>query len=237
MVGAHDNAAPTARPTLRVLAQLGIEIPELASGLDELSHPICEKARSLASAYPQNLVRIQGITDALVYRFTHGRWRVIAWQDEASNVLWVCACELRSDDTYDDVLAWHARGELLPADADEARISEEATLRLGRELASAVPSWIRSAREHDGTEQRFALSNGAEVRLLLRSTDGLEELWLAMPTLTAGAPGLAPNTRALIAALAERELDSDAVWESRHDWPTGSLLRWEVARLGVSATK
>jgi len=220
-----------------VLAQLGIEIPALASGFDELTHPMFDKARTLASTYPQNLVRIQGITDALVYRFTHGRWRVVTWHDTEMQVIWICACELRSDDTYDDVLALHARGELLPDDADEARLSEEAALRLGRELMSAIPSWIRSAREHDGAEQRFTLSNGAQVRLLIRRSHGLEELWLAMPTLTAGVPGLSPNTRALIAALAERELDNDAVWETRHDWPTGSLLRWEVARLGVSATE
>ena len=53
---------------------------------------------------------------------------MVTWQDTSTHVIWVCACELRSDDTYDDVLALHASDELLPDDDDHLRFSQEAAL-------------------------------------------------------------------------------------------------------------
>lgn len=234
---AHQNHTPTVRPTLRLLRDLGIAIPELASGLDELSHPMFDKAHALAAAYPQNLVRIQGITDALVYRFTHGRRRVVTWHDTEKQVIWICACELRSDDTYDDVLTLHTSGELLPDDADHERFGQESALRVVRELVESVPEWIRAARSNRGIEQRIVMHDGAQVRMIVQDDGDLQELWIAMPTCEAAVPGLHPNVRAALVAIAVQSFAEPSAWEVRYDWPTGPLLRWEVARLGMGTPK
>jgi hypothetical protein len=78
------------------------------------------------------------------------------------------------------------------------------------------------------------LASGAQVRVIVRADDGLEELWLAMPTVTAGVPGQSPNAGAFIVMLAREELGEASIWEDRYDWPTGPLLRWEIARLGIT---
>lgn len=220
------------RPTLRVLLELGLEIPSLEVSLADLEHPVFAKARDMAGSFPKNLIRIQGIRDEMVFRFTHGRYRGVAWRDDATDVVWVCACELRDDDTYDEIIELHERGNLLPTDADSERLGKEAALMLGRELIAGVPEWVRGARDEPGRERRCQLSNGVEIRLICRPGDGVEELWLAMPTLQADVPGLSPNARAMLAALVEQEL-GDSVWELRYDWPAGALHSWEVARLGI----
>jgi len=197
---------------------------------------VLDKARELAPSFPQNLIRIQGIGDAMVYRFTHGRRRIIAWHDTEADIVWVCASELRADDTYDDIIQLHERDELLPGTDDADRLAREGGLLLGRELIDAVPGWVRTTRDRTGQEQRFRLGGGVEIRMLCRRDDTIEEFWIAVPTLTADVLGLSPNARAMVAALVEREVGEDAIWEARYDWPTGSLHGWEVARLGLSET-
>lgn len=231
----NSFASGSVRLTLRVLDELGLEVPALSTSVSDIEHAVLAKARELASSFPSNLVRIQGIRDDHVYRFTHGRWRAVVWRDTQSGVLWVCACELRGDDTYDEIIERHRRGELLPDEQDDVRLAEEAALLLGRELVAAVPRWVRGARDQAGAEQRFSLSTGAELRMLVQRDGDIEALWLAMPTLVADVPGLSPNARAIVVALAERELGDDAAWETRHDWPTGALRHWEVARLGIGS--
>jgi hypothetical protein len=62
---------------LRFLQQdLGLEIPPPEGALDQIEHPIMNKAHGFAPSHPKNQKLIEAIKDTLVYRFTHGRSRV-----------------------------------------------------------------------------------------------------------------------------------------------------------------
>src|SRR6266487_1321872 len=127
-----DRTPPRrARPTLRCLADLGIDLPSAAVPLDDLEHPVLKKAADLAPAHPDNQIRIQAIEDTMVYRFTHGRHRVLTWLDADSNIVWLCGADLRRENEgYDRFIGRHERDELLPGENDLVRLEDEAILLL-----------------------------------------------------------------------------------------------------------
>lgn len=221
------------RPTLRCLREdLRLPDPPRSTRLDELDHRVLRKAAGLAPAHPRNQVRILEIDDPLVFRFTHGRDRVITWLDEHADILWICGCDLRREDTaYDRYLDLHRRGELLPAEEDGQRLEDEALLQLAATIREEVPRWVAQARVEADSEHRFELPGGAPVLVFVRSGT-TEEIWIALPTMLAEDIGLPATVRGLVVATVTETLGGPATaeCEERSDWPTNRPLRnYEVA--------
>jgi len=220
------------RPTLRCLVDLKLELPGAASRLDDIQHPVLEKASELASAHPANQVRIQAIEDTMVYRFTHGRHRVLTWLDQETNIVWICGVDLRREDEgYDSAVALHASRGLLPGQADRRRLEDEAIFELGSAIREHAPEWVADTRANPNTERQFVLPGGATIRLYYEPGDEVHALWTAFPTLRAEELGLPATVRALaMAAVSEALGGANTEFEQRYDWPTGQPLQnFEVA--------
>lgn len=226
------------RPTLECLGDLGIGVPPAGTALDEVAHAVLEKGRELAPAHPANQVRIQAIEETLVYRFTHGRHRVITWLEQDTEILWLCAADLRRENEgYDLFLSRHGRGELLPGDADQRRLEDEAILTLARAIRAGAPGWVADATAHPNEERRAVLPGGANIRLFSAPGDGADALWAAIPTLLASELGLTDRARGLVVAAITEALGGEAAnvdFEQRHEWPTGPLQNFEVAFFWLS---
>jgi hypothetical protein len=207
-------------------------MPPADRGMHELDHPILRKARDLAPAFPDNCVRIQEIRGTMVYRFTHGRYRVAAWLEQERGVLWICAADERDEDTYDRFVDLYDHGELLPTEDDALREEVEAAARFVDAVGTEVPRALTRARGKAGEPQSLTLPGGGEVRLLVNAGSEVEEVWVAMPTLNAPR-GLTPRMRALVLATLQNELPG-GVWEQRYDWPTGRLTDHEVVHMGLA---
>jgi hypothetical protein len=224
-------AKPSVRMTLRCMREdLAVEIPPPSLSLEALVHPLMRKANDLAVDYPENQIRIQEIDDTLVYRFTHGRLRVLTWRD-ASGIIWLCGAAIRRQDAgYDQFIALHRRGELLASAEDERRLDDERLLAFANEIRRSVPTWLAEARTRTNEECRFQLPGGIEILLFVEPGE-TEAIWLALPTLLAEELGLHEAFRALIIATITAELGGAMTdYESRSDWPTGRSLRnYEMA--------
>ena len=227
------------RPTLRCLRDdLQVPLPPAVIDLGELDHPILAKARELAQSYPQAQDRIWSIEDVAVYRFTHGRYRVVTWLDDDTNIVWVCAADLRDDATYEYFRRLHERGELLPGEEgeeDAERRERERAYQFDAAVRAGVSEWLRDARTHSGEVRPFVLPGGAEILLYIAGNQGSEEIWLAMPKANAPEPviGLLPRQRTYIVTAIEHEVgEFDA--EQRRDWPLGPLHYYELAYLIVT---
>lgn len=221
------------RPTLRCVREdLRLPDPPASTRLDELDHRVLRKAKDLAAAHPRNQVRILEIDETLVFRFTHGRDRVITWLDEPTDILWICGCDLRREDAaYGRYLDLHRRRELLPGEADAERLEDEALLQLAATIREEVPRWVAQARADPGREHRFELPGGAPVVMFVRG-GATEEVWIALPTLLAEDIGLPATVRGLVVACVTEVLGGPgtAECEERSDWPTNRPLRnYEVA--------
>jgi hypothetical protein len=219
------------RPTLQCLADLGVDVPPPPEPLDDVSHPVLEKARALAAAHPENQVRIQGIGDAMVYRFTHGRLRALTWLDPETEILWVCGVDMRRENEgYDLFISRHRDGALLPGEGDVRRLEDEAILELVRAIRDGAPHWVEEARARPDVEVQFTLPGGASIRMYYTRSEGVEALWAAIPTLLAAELGLPDRARALVVASISEVLGGTPDdLEQRYDWPTGSLQNFEVA--------
>jgi hypothetical protein len=220
------------RPTIRCLADLGVDAgTPFNTRLGALDHPVIEKARGLAPSYPENQVRIQAIEDTMVFRFTHGRTRVLTWLEEEVDIVWLLAADMRRENEgYDLFVGAHARGELLPGEADARRLEDEAILDLAHAIRDGAPEWVEQARLHPNEERRFLLPGGAAVRLFYSPGDGVDTVWAAIPTLLANELGLPDRVRGLVVAAITEALGGAGVdFEQRHDWPTGPLQNFEVA--------
>jgi hypothetical protein len=229
---------PVVRPTLRLLDDLAINCPPLTEDIGQIDHDVLTKARAMASSYPLNTIRINAVTDTLVYRFTAGRYRVCTWLEGDHDVLWLLVADLRTSETYDDWIRLHERHELLPSEHDYARWRYEADLRLAREIKGVAGLWLRDARDYRGRERCHRLGNGVEVFLISRRReDDVEELWLAMPQATVPSPavGLAPKFRALLVAAMEAAAPGSIWEEGRRDYPARKLFGYEIACLGLAA--
>jgi hypothetical protein len=234
----ENDTTPEVRATLRCLRddlRLEVDGPALIS---EIDHPILEKAASFAPAYPQNVVRFQAIPETLVFRFTHGRARVLTWLDRQPHVLWVLAVDDRNSDTYELFEDLHRQGDLLPNDDDRDQHEQERALRLVRAINTEVPRWVSDARNHSGEERAYELLPGGPAGIMLvRKEAGVEEVWCALPTLRAPVLGLPPKARELILAVLTEELGGvDTPWEQRFDWPSRELRDYDVAYFWLAAT-
>lgn len=225
-------AARRTRITFRCLyIDLHEEMPPAEVDLETIDHPIMRKACAMTPDYPMNQVRIQEIREDHVFRFTHGRQRVATWLDQDAGVVWVCAVDERDDDTYDHFVDLYVAGELLPREDDQFREEVEAAARFAAAVRDTVPRALETARANPDMQHVFALPGGSEFRLYVRAGD-VDEIWVAMPALTAPA-GLAPRMRGLVVAVIEQHLGGHAEWEQRYDWPTGQLMDYEIAYLGL----
>jgi hypothetical protein len=211
---------------------LDLEMPSGDVPLGDVEHPIIRKACELVHSFPANTIRINAIRDEMVYRFTHGRHRVVAWLEHERGILWICAVDERDDDTYDRFVDLHDHGELLPGEDDARREQVEAATQFVRAVQRSLPSWIAGARADAGKEHRHDLSPGCQIRIFVQPGEP-EEIWIALPTLTAPGGGLTPRMRGLVVAIAQDAVE-DAEWEERYDWPTGQLPGYEVVYLGVT---
>jgi hypothetical protein len=226
--------ARAVRPTWRCLyIDLHLDCPDADVDLGTIDHPAIRKAHDFAATYPANLIRVLEIRETMVFRYTHGRLRVATWLDE-NGIMWLCAADERDDDTYDFIVDLYESGELLPDERDSLRLEVEAAGRFVTEVREQVPRWVRVAREDPDKQHTFELRGGNTIRLFVRSGD-LLEVWVALPTLTAGPGGLHPRMRGLILALIQEELGGDAEWSDVYDWPIGKLDHHEVAHLGIVA--
>lgn len=208
--------------------------PSASTRLDDVPLPYTRKARDLAPSFPAGQKRILEIDNAFVFRFTHGRTRVLTWLDEKRQVMWLCAADLRrANDDYDVFVDLHRRGELLPGESDVRRLDDERLLELAYWIRQEVPTWVVHAQSNPEAEHPFQLPGGACIYVFARDVG---ELWVAMPTLLAEDLGIPDQLRSLIVALVTHTLGgADATeWEARGDWPTGRALRnYELALVWV----
>jgi hypothetical protein len=226
---------PIVRPTFRLLGNIGIPVPLISVDVGTIEHGMLDKARGLASSYPQNLINIRDITDTQVYRYTWGRFRVCTWLDRDLDVLWVLSADLRTGDTYDEWIELHATGVLLPLAEDYRRWQLESDLRMGKEILQTVPGWLEDVRANPNSERKQKLTNGAEVFLFSRTINGTEEIWVAMPQSTVQPPvvSLTPQLRRLIVAVMLGAAPGSIWEEDRHDFPSRKLRDYETACLGL----
>jgi hypothetical protein len=213
-----------------------VGVPAPSERVDDLTHRVMRKANDLAAAYPANQIRILEIADPFVFRFTHGRDRVITWLDQETNIMWLCGADLRrADADYDRYVDLHGRQELLPAEEDGLRLENEVLLQLAFSIRQDAPQWLADARQAAGTECSFELPGGAPVLVFVRP-GASEEVWVALPTMLAEELGIPDTVRGLIVATITELLGGPALTdcEQRSDWPTGRALRnYELAYFWV----
>lgn len=96
--------AERARPTLRCLREdLGLPVPRANTPLDEVSHPLLEKAteRFADDQTPQE--RISSIDDQVLLKVKVQRWRGAVWVD--ADKPWLVAAGHREEGSPDDFYA------------------------------------------------------------------------------------------------------------------------------------
>lgn len=224
-----------ARITLRCLTEdLGWEIPPPDVDLGELDHPLIDEARRLAPTSPRGQKRILAIDHPLVYRIRHSNQRGATWFDVEHAVLWLLAIEKREAGSEDDAYAYfaelHRAGQLMPTPNDFLRDRVESVDRLRRAIRIDLRDIL--AASGDGREISTELASWIPVRILVKKTVELEEIWFALATRDQQGQGIPVRLRDYIFASLE-DLTRPAEWEWRTDWPTGNLEWFEVARLGL----
>jgi hypothetical protein len=226
-----------ARPTLRCLTEdLGLDVPGLGVDLGGVDHPWLAELRRVAPRSPQGQKRILSIAEPLVYRLRVSSARGATWVDEEHGIVWLCAVHRREQGSDDDAYAWfaslHASGRLLPAEDDRLRDRAEAVIRLQRGLSAEMLHLVDQALLHKGTELAADLGGYLPCRVLLLASGGVQEIWCALSSRATDGTHVPDRLRDILFATLERHF-SDAVFEVRHDWPTGEVGWWEVVRLGL----
>jgi hypothetical protein len=226
-----------ARPTLRCLTEdLCLDMPGLGVDLGDVDHPWLAELRRVAQRSPQGQKRILSIAEPLVYRLRVSSVRGATWVDEEHDVVWLCAVHRREQGSDDDAYAWfaslHANGQLLPSEDDRLRDRAEAVIRLQRGLTAEMLHLVDDALVHKGTELAANLGNYLSCRVLALESGGVEQIWCALSTRAAEGTHVPDRLRDILFATLELHF-SDAVFEVRHDWPTGEVGWWEVVRLGL----
>ena len=224
------------RITLRCYTEdLRLVLPGLDQEL-EADHPIVDELIDRAPTAPAGLKRILSIDTPFVYRLQRSRHRGAAWPDESRAVLWLLAVGLRqegsSDDAYRHFERLYEAERLLPTADDDARIRLEGAGRRYRALSTEVPALVREARDHPGACVAARLDNAIPCRLLLVPGRGIDELWVAVSTVTIEGGGVEPRTRDMVFALVEVAAGRGE-WEAISMWPNGELKWFEVARYGL----
>ena len=72
--------------------------------------------------------------------------------------------------------------------------------------------------------------------MLIRSTGGLEEIWLAVSLVDGAGRGVPVRLRDMVFAVTEQEAGA-GLWELTRAWPEGALEWFEVARYGLRETR
>jgi hypothetical protein len=226
-----------ARPTLRCLIEdLGLDVPGLGVSLGDIEHPWLDELRRLAPWSPQGQKRILAIVQPLVYRLRVSSDRGATWVDEEHDIVWLCAVHRREQGSADDAYAWfsslHARGRLLPSGDDRLRDRAEAAIRLQRGLIAELLHQVDQALSHAGTELVADLGDYLPCRVLVLASEDAEEVWCALSSRAADGTHIADRLRGILFAALEQDLPG-AMFEVRHDWPTGGVGWWEAVRLGL----
>jgi hypothetical protein len=226
-----------ARPTLRCLTEdLGLDVPGLGVDLGDVDHPWLDELRRIAPRSPRGQKRILAIAQPLVYRLRVSAARGATWVDEEHDIVWLCAVHRREQGSDDDAYAWfaslHASGRLLPAEDDRLRDRAEAVIRLQRGLSAEMLHLVDQALLRRGTELATDLGGYLPSRVLVLASGGVEEIWCALSSRATHGTHVPDRLRDVLFATLELHF-SDAVFEVRHDWPTGEVGWWEVVRLGL----
>jgi hypothetical protein len=225
------------RPTLRCLTEdLGLDVPALGMDLGDIDHLWLDELRRIAPRSPQGQKRILAIAQPLVYRLRVSSARGVTWVDEEQGIVWLCAVHRREQGSDDDAYAWfanlHVGGQLLPSEDDRLRDRAEAAIRLQRELNAELLHLVDDALAHKGTELATDLGGYLPCRVLVMASGGVEEIWCALSSRATDRTHVPDRLRDILFAALERHFP-DAVFEVRHDWPTGEVGWWEVIRLGL----
>jgi len=240
LAGATPGVMPMnrrARPTLRCLVEdLGHDVPELGVSLGDIEHPWLDELRRLAPWSPRGQKRILAIAQPLVYRLRMSSDRGATWVDEEHGIVWLCAVHGREQGSDDDAYAWfsrlHASGQLLPSGDDRLRDRAEAAIRLQCGLNAELLRLVDAALSHKGTELAADLGEYLRCRVLVVASEDVEEIWCALSSRATDGTHVPDRLRDILFAALERHFP-DAVFEVRHDWPTGGVGWWEVVRLGL----
>jgi hypothetical protein len=168
---ADVSDARRARPRLRcLLDDLGIDLPDLGTDLDELDDPWIEELRRIAPTSPTGQKRVLAIDYPLVYRLRVSSERGVTWLDE-DGIVWLCAVRRREEGSDQDAFEWfaelHRGGRLLRTDDDRRRDQAEEALRSFRRLGSALFELVDAARADAGlaSESRGRMGCGSFTEL------------------------------------------------------------------------
>ena len=134
--------------TLRCLRDdLGLELPPVEVEIGRVDHPLITEARRVAPTAPRGQKRILAISQPLVYRLRHGRWRGATWLERDAARFWLCAAGERdagsSDDAFELFVGLHEAGRLLPDDDDRLRDALERNVRIIDGAAAENPYGAR----------------------------------------------------------------------------------------------
>lgn len=182
---------PRARPTLRALTDdLRLAIPPVDQPLDEIAHPLLDKARDQFADLNSAQERISAIDDEVVLKVKVQRWRGGVWYEQKAQIPWLIAAGGREEGSPDDFYAALAArgaaerarynaahpkalttktyiGSLLPGADDRKRYALEEGTRQVRQVISVIRSLtrgsLRDGHEHavDFPEFRLGIATSA----------------------------------------------------------------------------
>lgn len=226
-----------ARPTLRALREdLRLPVPPVDDLLDEIDHPLLDKASQQFADEKIQHERIRAITDEVLFKVKIQRWRGATWLE--ADLPWVVAAGLRQDGSSGDFYATlenaakaararynteHTKpisgatyvGHLLPADEDRIRHQAENGTRLVRRLRHAIHT-ITCASLCDGYEHGIDIGTSV-VGIQVRADQGHETY--AAVRITGPVPG------DLIALILELVPGCDPQsWGPEHRMPDRALI-------------
>jgi hypothetical protein len=174
------------------------------------------------------------IEHPMVYRLRHGRWRGATWVNEDAGIVWLLGAAQREEDSPDDAFevfeGLHGDGRLLPNEEDHLRDRVEGAARLVGAIEENVPPVLTAARSRPGQETRAAVAAGLSVCVFVRGSEGVEEVWVAVPVRDEHGAQVPERVRNVVFAAFELACGGQAC-ETRYDWPTRKLQQYEVVRL------
>jgi hypothetical protein len=231
------SVARRARPTIRcVVDDLHFNLPSLDVDLGEINHPLLAEVRRLTPTSPQGQKRVLTINQRLVYRIRVSHYRGATWVDDPRHIVWLCAARGREEGAEGDAYSYfrhlHERGILLPSDNDFLRDRAEAAIRLQRGLTAELLEAVEQALAAAGNEFHQELGGWLPCRVLVLESAGVQEIWCALGTRAVDGSGVKPQLRDVLFAALERQL-APTLFESRTDWPNGSVHWAEVVVLGL----
>lgn len=186
------------RPTLRCLREdLHLSIPPASTPLDQIDHPLLNKASEQFADPDTPHERIRAIDDVVLFKAKVSRWRGAVFTDQPDTDVrdWLVAAGAREEGSKDDFYAaLHAQartarqrynaehgtplitdtytGHLLPGQDDHDRYLLEAGTRLAQRLNTVIRDLLRGSlrdgHEHAADFPTFRLG------VIVRADDGHE---------------------------------------------------------------